>query len=226
MIEPKVTSKFEEATRCQECLSDRIYAYQDTDGGMCLACGVQVTERIIKGGISYIETTLQQKLVDSDWVKGKKKILVANELDKQEEQKEKIAKDVAKLKTDIGALNKSSVTLPPIKEAPKGPSMAQKAKDWLLGLGKAKEPAKPTEKPKKPEMVTTTTSPDNGSEVGLPKVGERWFIGPCRQCGINRKLGGTVVASKATRTSSRFIEVSVDGEGTRWYGCFFCAKKG
>lgn len=218
---------FEEATRCPDCQSDQIYVMQDTDGGICVVCKAILTGPV-KGGISYAEYARIKGILKADPE-------TINDLDRKAEAAEKAKEDVAKLKADMERLNKSAVmpirVATPIRtmEAPKvpkivmpspkdwplkpkeepkkekGPSIFKKAKDWLMTQ---------VERKPEPEPVTPT------KEVGLPKIGEQWSIGPCKHCSLDKKYVGRVRNSKASKTCERFLVLE-----NGYYGCFFCAKK-
>lgn len=223
---------FEEATRCPDCLSEAIYVFQDLEGGLCTKCYCILTGQI-KGGISKAELMrLRGEIPTEETI---------NEKDRKAEEAEKAKQDVAKLREDMARLNKSQV-MPPVKDAPKtpkveGPSIIEKAKAFLFGGDKGKAtmpqaaPPPPRLTPDKvlqrrpdppPPEVKTAKSV---KETGLPMPGEAWSIGKCDKCVLPRRYLGRVVRSKASGTSSRFIEVSDGATGTVLYGCFFCAKK-
>lgn len=219
-------ARFEEQTRCPECNSDKIYAFQDMEGGICTRCKAIIYERTIKGGLSMLELNRMYGLIPVEET--------VNERDRKEEATEKARQDVVKLKSDVANLNKSTV-MPAVPAGPKEPSLVEKAKAWLFKHGE-KSPERPKtpvveeikrkEEPKiahpKPREVASPPPPPPSTvkETGLPATGQLWSVGPCPSCRLPKKIEGAVTRSKASGTSARFIEIS-----SGHYGCFFCAKK-
>ena len=229
---------FEEATRCPECFSDKIYVFQDTEGGMCLKCKAMVSG-IIRGGLSKMEVMrLRGDL------KGAEQEKIQNEIDKKEEADAaksaaaaRASEDVAKLKRDVAGLGKSQimpVVAPnvPQREVVKkesGPSLVDKAKAWLFKKDDGKPKTAPPPPPKAappppPPPVAVVKAPEppppGKKETGLPMPGERWTVGPCSPCRLTSKMTGTVNRSKAAGTTSYFVQLD-----SGYHGCFFCAKK-
>ncbi len=227
---------FEEATRCPECFSDKIYVFQDTDGGMCLKCKAMVSG-IIRGGLSKMEVMrLRGDL------KGAEAEKIQNEVDKKEEAEAaksaaaaRASEDVAKLKRDVAGLGKSQIMPAVMPNVPQrevikkepGPSMMDKAKAWLFKKddGKAATPPPPPPKaapppPPPPVAVVKAPEPMAKKETGLPMPGERWTVGPCTTCRLTRKDSGIVRQSKAAGTTTKFLVLD-----NGYFGCFFCAKK-
>jgi hypothetical protein len=229
---------FEESTRCPDCNSDKIYVFQDSDGGLCIQCKAMLTG-IIKGGLSKMEVMRLR----GD-IKGAEAQQTQNDIDKKADAAVKASEDVAKLKKDMAALGSlgKSQSMPVVKEAPKtpqretvkGPSVIEKAKAFLFGgdKGKATGPqaAPPPPAPAPPPIMVRKADPPppvaapvavpDKKETGLPGYGQRWTVGPCGPCGIRNKTVGTVVRSKSTGTSRYFLELD-----NGYHGCFFCAKK-
>jgi hypothetical protein len=212
---------FEEATRCPECYSDKIYVFQDSDGGLCTKCKCLLTGQI-KGGISKAELMrLRGEIPTEDTV---------NEKDRKAEEAEKAKQDVAKLKEDMARLNKSQI-MSPVKDAPKtpkieGPSIIEKAKAWLFNPDKPKAAGAVAPKASPPPAAPPTppiVKAPPVKETGLPMPGEAWSVGKCSPCRLDGRYTGKVLRSKASRTSERFLEITTS-TGTV-YGCFFCAKK-
>lgn len=212
---------FEEATRCPECYSDRIYVFQDSDGGLCTKCKCLLTGQI-KGGISKAELMrLRGEIPTEETV---------NEKDRKAEEAEKAKQDVAKLKEDMARLNKSQI-MPPMKDAPKtpkieGPSIIEKAKAWLFNPDKPKAAGAVAPKASPPPAASPpVVKAPPVKETGLPMPGEAWSIGKCDKCRLDKRCTGKVTRSKASGTSSRFIELQDAYSGANLFGCFFCAKK-
>jgi hypothetical protein len=227
---------FEEATRCPDCQSDRIYVLQDTDGGICLVCKA-ILSGPIKGGISYAVYAMENGILEEPET--------ANDLDRKAIQAEEAKAAAAKIKEDLAmarglavigrglaSMGRTAETpripMPepkkevlkkeePRKEEPKkekGPSIFQKAKSWLMAQGEKIKTAS-----EKPATVTATAAKDP-KEVGLPKVGEAWSIGPCKTCRLTSRQSGKVKYAKAIGNSDHFIVLE-----NSYYGCFFCSKK-
>lgn len=212
---------FEEATRCPECFSDKIYVFQDSEGGLCTKCKCLLTGPI-KGGISKAELMrLRGELPTEETV---------NERDRKAEEAEKAKQDVAKLKEDMARLNKSQVMFP-VKDAPKtpkieGPSIIEKAKAWLFNPDKPKAAGAVAPKASPPPAAPPpVVKAQPVKETGLPMPGEAWSIGKCDKCRLDKRYIGNVTRSKASGTSSRFIELQETYSGANLFGCFFCAKK-
>jgi len=211
-------SIFEEATRCNACLSEEIYPFQDTDGGVCLKCKA-VLPGPIKGGMDYSSFRRKVGLAPELEVINEK-----DEIENPGDAARKLKEDFFKMASGTpatpsrtGAVSIRIPAAPTAPERPKGPTLAQRAKKWLSGL---------TEAAKKPEVrdaVLFVPQPSKAPEppvLGLPKPGEMWSIGPCQRCNLPDKKTGKLVGAKILGTSAAFVKIEFD-----YTGCFFCSKK-
>lgn len=218
-------STFEEATRCPDCNSDQIYVLQDDGSGMCWKCKALISGPIV-GGFGYLEARRLRGLVPDE------KSL--NDRDKEEAAHEEVRKSVNEAlriaRPDTVKPATGGAGAPPV--APPGPSLGSRVKGFF---GAVKEKLTPKPKPATPtqarlkappsEPFAPRPEPPKAVPAGMPQMGQQWSVGPCTTCRLSEKIVGTVVKTKATGTSTRFVEIHSPKKGSGYYGCFFCAKE-
>ena len=228
-----------ETTRCPECLSDQIYAFQDSDGGVCYKCSA-IVRGIVSGGMSIYEVRrLRGELLDND--------RPVNEEDKAATVREKIKesvndvrKEVQSVKDEVAALVKKKDAAP--EQSVKAPGLL----DRIVGaFSKKKEAEEPlphptpakTETPPDPRGQRPIAARPEPVKAGSPKpvmkaadnpshsprVGSWWKVGPCLSCGTTATYTGKATRDRYANGKRRFVVIETT-LGKQYYGCFLCGK--
>lgn len=239
------TSAFD-VTRCSDCGSDEIYAFQNDDGGgMCTKCKLMISG-IIRGGLSQFELRRRRgeitvKEVDDKAIIEKERAQARNI--------ETIRQNVEIVKKQL-ELSKSSTTLRPVistvpvlsekpaVQKPKGPGFIEKTVGMFRKFQDELKKTEPKEDsyvdlPKKKETMVTVT-PISPAPVpapasnGKPQIGERWTLSKCIVCKRTASIAGevksTVEHNSRLGYPKGYVWIWSDVVGAQ-KGCPLCAKK-
>ena len=175
-----------EVTRCTECFSDRIYAFQDAEGGMCLACKLLISGPI-RGGIGKHELMRLRGELPAENVNGCGICRTAchcqaprathncmhPEIPK-DTQKPPVAVTARNVQAVVASLGKSSTSIPAVPVVahplpPKGPGMIQKTVGFIRKFQEEWKKTAPKPEPK-PAAAAASTPAAPPVPVAPPSV--------------------------------------------------------
>ncbi len=233
----KAAEEFE-VTRCPECYSDKVYAFEEAEGGMCTKCKLLISGPI-RGGIGKHEMRR---------LRGE---LPPPEVKEEPPKPSPVAVTANNVKAVVASLGKSSTAIPAVSGPPKGPGVIQKTVGFIRRFQDEWKKTAPKETPKPPpapvvppsappapsitpNMMLTAikamtpgpvapapVTPVTPAKLG-PQIGETWQVGKCIICkNPPQKVAGTVVPTTVGR---KYVTIR-DSGGMYWSGCGLCAKK-
>lgn len=219
-----------EATRCNACLSDKVYAFMDSEGGVCTVCG-EILVGSINGGLSIYEFRR---------LRGNAPEGLPDEVVNDEDKAQMVRESVRQAKSDVKAVEKEVRELVTdaagaLKTPKAGPGLLQRLRN-LIWKPKPEKFPPPKEAEKRgvlPEPVGQRPSAarPHPAKVGppasvpsVPRMGERWSVGMCLTCGLTAKYTGQVMAGKFLNGKARYVVVQTPG-GKSYHGCLLCAKR-